>query len=358
MVVSNSQSVLKEPPARRTENHNRSRTAARNEVGDQPSSNPSNHPPVDDPTGSNGNAGASGTDVARLPPEARHEQQLPNNDEDIGRTVIADLGSRRTDFNERTWWMVDLESFQDATRNSNNPQQGATGLVARCMRVYDWEEDNARKVLKGYRQFLSLKKELQDWDTTRLCPSPLVEKMWHQHILDTQNYHHDMILLCGQVVTHNPDDEQVGDSFASGQRYQFTREEIQRHFSEAFDEDIWPSSDEIQLNRLLRQGQAQQQEEPNRNNPVAPVREGGDQGNQITIAVVNWRNEETYFRLNRSTRLSLVFETYAARHDLGLSSLKFLFNDEVIQDDTNATPTSINLADQGRIKVMLNIIDD
>jgi hypothetical protein len=45
--------------------------------------------------------------------------------------------------------MVDLEHRPHIT-------QGATPLVARCMRVHSWTEREARTILKAYRQFLEL----------------------------------------------------------------------------------------------------------------------------------------------------------------------------------------------------------
>ena len=112
------------------------------------------------------------------------------------------IPSRADDFSNRTWWMVDMHKDDD---EESSTTQGATALVKRCMRVYNWSLEKTRKVLTAYRQFLTLKKEHKDWNATILSPSYLVDQMWHQHILDVVNYTHDMMLLCGHVVGHNPD---------------------------------------------------------------------------------------------------------------------------------------------------------
>jgi hypothetical protein len=53
------------------------------------------------------------------------------------------ITSRDDEFTAASWWMVDIEN-DDVT-------QGATPLVKRCMRVYNWNLEITRKVLKGYR---------------------------------------------------------------------------------------------------------------------------------------------------------------------------------------------------------------
>ena len=95
---------------------------------------------------------------------------------------------RENDFNEKTWWMVDLAPVEEASL------QGASALVKRCMRTYSWDEAKARKVLASYRQFIALKKNLQDWNAEILSPCYLVDQMWHCHILDVVNYCHDTAL--------------------------------------------------------------------------------------------------------------------------------------------------------------------
>ena len=98
---------------------------------------------------------------------------------DLGPTEVV-LSDRKNEFSENTWWLVDLDSQSQVT-------QGATPLVKRCMRVYGWDAPKTRKILVAYRQFLTLKKEQEDWDATVLSPCFLVDQMWHQHILDVVN---------------------------------------------------------------------------------------------------------------------------------------------------------------------------
>ena len=147
-----------------------------------------------------------------------------------GDTLNIVMPSREDDFNAKTWWMVDLNPVEES------PLQGASALVKRCMRTYGWDEAKAHKVLAAYRQFLVLKKELKDWNAETLSPCHLVDQMWHCHILDVVNYYHDMMLLCGHVVGHNPDG--ALDYAAKQKRDEATLAALKDHF-ESYDEEVW-----------------------------------------------------------------------------------------------------------------------
>ncbi len=110
-------------------------------------------------------------------------------------TQILMMTQRENDFNEKTWWMVDLNPIGETSS-----LQGASALVKRCMRLNGWDELEAKKILVAYRHFMSLKKEMKDWDAKALSPCYLVEQMWHCHASDVVNYCHDMMLPCGHVV--------------------------------------------------------------------------------------------------------------------------------------------------------------
>jgi hypothetical protein len=73
-----------------------------------------------------------------------------------------------------------------------------------------------------------LEKHHQDWDSY-LSPSYLVDQMWHVHILDVVNYCHDMMLLCGHVVGHNPDG--ASDIEAKRARDLKTHEGLEEHLN-------------------------------------------------------------------------------------------------------------------------------
>mmetsp|Transcript_18045 Transcript_18045/g.23291 ORF Transcript_18045/g.23291 Transcript_18045/m.23291 type:complete len:224 (-) Transcript_18045:261-932(-) len=135
-------------------------------------------------------------------------------------------------FDKRTWWMVDLACVEDEA-----PNQGATPLVARCMRVHLWDEEHARRVLTAYKQFLILKTERKDWYGKELSPCADVERMWQLHIVDMSNYYHDCMLLCGHVINYNPDE--AVDENAKSSHEKNTHVALKGKFGSKCDEDLW-----------------------------------------------------------------------------------------------------------------------
>ena len=144
------------------------------------------------------------------------------------------------EFNARTWWMVDL-SFQPRSK------QGATALVARCMREYGWDEIYARRVLQGYRQLLAMKKRSSDWYDQLHMPSGDITRMWCQHIVDTVRYADDCLLHCGHFVNRVADaDVQEDDNNNTvnmsqrKQRLNTTKQILESLFPGQIDKEMWP----------------------------------------------------------------------------------------------------------------------
>mmetsp|Transcript_12741 Transcript_12741/g.18090 ORF Transcript_12741/g.18090 Transcript_12741/m.18090 type:complete len:339 (+) Transcript_12741:68-1084(+) len=159
-------------------------------------------------------------DTQRQPnPEVNKHNNLPskpNSDKETNNRVEA-------------WWAIDLN-------REPRPTWGATPLVARCMRHYRWSANFARRAVVGYKLFLHLKKEKQDWDGKILEPSVAVGKMWVQHVLDIRKYSEDCMLLCGHIVNYSPDGDL--DKSAKAARVRATKLAIVSPFEE-IDEAVW-----------------------------------------------------------------------------------------------------------------------
>jgi hypothetical protein len=157
------------------------------------------------------------------------------------------MSQRKNDFNDKTWWLVDINPIGGEEMIS---RQGATALVKRCMRAYCWNESKARKVLNAYRQFLSLKKETKDWNDNILSPCYLVDQMWQIHILDVVNYCHDMMLLCGHVVGYNPD---CALDHVEKQKREETTHALLERFGSEYDKEMWCFSSSSSNSRQMIQ---------------------------------------------------------------------------------------------------------
>ncbi|KAJ3163791.1 hypothetical protein HDU88_006284 [Geranomyces variabilis] len=60
-------------------------------------------------------------------------------------------------------------------------------------------------VITEYLKFLYIKYHCNDWNANIFSPSQIIDEVWHLHILDTRNYHKDIVALCGHAVEHNPE---------------------------------------------------------------------------------------------------------------------------------------------------------
>ena len=139
-----------------------------------------------------------------------------------------------------------IESWWEVKRTDNPADakitRGATPLVERCMRVHGFSDGFAKRVLKGYRQFMELKSVMNDWNELKLSPSVPINQMWEQHLLDNLNYTEDCLLLFGRVIGHNPD--AILDAAALQARVTTTKIAFQARYGDDLDSDVWDFGDD------------------------------------------------------------------------------------------------------------------
>ncbi len=274
-------------------------------------------------------------DAANAESEKRTHRDISDDEEvKVGSDhPLISIQARDNEFSAKTWWMVDLSPVEETSL------QGASALVKRCMRTYNWDETKARKILAAYRQFIILKKEFKDWDATILSPCHLVDQMWHCHILDVVNYCHDMMMLCGHVVGHNPDG--ALDSASKQRRDETTRASLKNHFGE-YDKEVWNYPQDA----LHNNGNNEQMQS------VDNCNERGDAISDTYLTIrVRDMGEETMFKLLRTTEMSKVFNTYAAKKGVDVTMLRFMLNGERVC--YKATPASLDLEDNDQIDCAL-----
>ena len=78
-------------------------------------------------------------------------------------------------------------------------------LKARLVRLKNWSEERATAGVNAYEQFLKLKAALKDYKATKLSPTPLIDEVWHLHVLDTQKYADDCVDFCREIIHHDVD---------------------------------------------------------------------------------------------------------------------------------------------------------
>lgn len=92
-----------------------------------------------------------------------------------------------------------------------------------------------------YRIFMRAKVETQDWDGTQLSPPPLIDIVWHAHILMSQDYVSFCQTVAHRYIHHNPFGE--FDIDAKKTRYLTTIEWVYKHYSYSINSKIWCSSE-------------------------------------------------------------------------------------------------------------------
>jgi hypothetical protein len=91
----------------------------------------------------------------------------------------------------------------------------ASDLIERVQHIMKVSAEYARVLVSEYLDFLELKAAVQDWAPQgleygcRLSPPPLIDEVWHLHILDTQRYQPDCEHLFGQMIHHDPNGARV-----------------------------------------------------------------------------------------------------------------------------------------------------
>jgi hypothetical protein len=252
------------------------------------------------------------------------------------------------------------------------------------MRVHSFSEDFAKRVLKGYRQFMELKSVMNDWQELKLAPSVSINQMWELHLLDNLNYTEDCLLLFGRVIGHNPDG--ILDGAALKERILTTQIAFQARYGDDLDQNVWDFGDDWNKDTMAKPSIAKKFDSmegsargrlpvanrgegdvdasrgrsasvprgatsPRRVNASKAPSTASPGGNEpITIFLRDQNtSEETYFSLRYKSTLRIVFTVFAERRGLNQDSLKFTYNGQQLTG--YETPHSLALDDRARIDV-------
>lgn len=197
-------------------------------------------------------------------------------------------------------------------------------LVTRLVRTIGVKEDKAKKVLRAYKQFLVLKAEGDDFDATKLSPPPLVDEMWHLHVLDTKRYQRQCLQAFDRVIHHDPDGG--ADAVARATRIGSTHLALTKRFGNSFSKRIWcwteppPSKDPV--------------ESPTEKVAVVV-------GDPLHIRLRDQTGAETNYKIKTTTNLDKVFIAYAKRKGINATSLRFYVDGTRVNYGREETPETI-----------------
>lgn len=107
-------------------------------------------------------------------------------------------------------------------------------LKERCLRMYPtWSSRQVDRILREYQRFLALKVATRDiYDTIVLAPI-LLDAMWKQHIISTQQYYADcqMLLQANQIMHYNAEAVVNLKSSVRSKRMELTKASLCMMFS-------------------------------------------------------------------------------------------------------------------------------
>jgi hypothetical protein len=230
-------------------------------------------------------------------------------------------------------------------------------LAPRLRRTNGWCKDFTRKAIEGYRQFMKLKIQQEDWNATILSPSLTIDTVWHSHILDTKHYGEACEEYAGQMVHHNPDGGL--NQTERNERIKITKATLRGLCGKTFDEEVWSFDEEEEEESASGRSNKRRREEVNAGpniipaNGASPNSRSGSGSAPITIVLRDQTGDRIFFKIKRSTRMKHVFAVYAQRKGIAVGSLRFFLDGDQIDDAQ--TPIMLELEDNDQIDVMLEL---
>ena len=213
-------------------------------------------------------------------------------------------------------------------------------LAVRCARKLGLNAEEVADALAAYKQFMVLKGVSKDFDATKFSPPPLVDEIWHEHILDTRGYSAFCLAAFNQVVHHNPN----GDlEFNRNPRRAFTLYKLKECFEDEYDKSIWTYPPD----RPPKRRRVVVKEEPEPQQRTTNLT--SDDKLNISVRDANGRVE--YFTVKPTTPLERVFNAWSTQVGVCAASVRFLWDGSRVRSDQ--TPADIDMEDGDQLDCML-----
>ena len=222
------------------------------------------------------------------------------------------------------------------------PFSGAgTELASRLQRKLGISIAEAWNRVDAYTQFLALKSACLDLDATKLSPPPLIDRVWHEHVLDTKRYAPACLSAFGHPIHHDPNGDEDVESRA--RRREATLVALEKVYGDAYDEEIWafPAEDRPKRKRAVVKRE---------DTPASRTRRRTTTPSSLNIRIRDITGEETFFKVKTTTKLDKIFNAYATRKGVAATSLRFLFDGSRVRGDQ--TPADIDMRDGDQLDCM------
>ena len=221
---------------------------------------------------------------------------------------------------------------------------GAGGqLASRLERKLGISTDEAWDRVDAYRQFLVLKAACLDLDATKLSPPPLIDRVWHEHVLDTKRYAPACLSAFGHPIHHDPNGDEDVESRA--RRREATLVALEKVYGDDYDEELWAFPAEAPPRRRRRR-EAE-------DTPASRTRRRTTTPSSLNIRIRDQTGDETFFKVKTTTKLDKVFNAFATRKGVAASDLRFLFNGGRVSGEQ--TVADIGMEDDDQIDCMCRL---
>ena len=221
------------------------------------------------------------------------------------------------------------------------PNSAGAELVSRLQRKLGISFAEAHERVMAYTQFLSLKAASLDIDATKLSPPPLIDRVWHEHVLDTKRYAPACLTAFGHPIHHDPNgDADVG---LRARRREATLVALEKVYGDAYDEEIWafPAEERPKRKRAVVKRE---------DTPASRTRRRTTTSSSLNIRIRAQCGEETFFKVKTTTKLDKVFNAYATRKGVAATDLRFLFSGVRVRGDQ--TPAGIDMEEGDMLDCM------
>eukprot|EP00611_Tribonema_gayanum_P015334 TRINITY_DN27168_c0_g1_i1.p1 TRINITY_DN27168_c0_g1~~TRINITY_DN27168_c0_g1_i1.p1 ORF type:complete len:289 (+),score=41.74 TRINITY_DN27168_c0_g1_i1:70-936(+) len=269
----------------------------------------------------------------------------------------------------------------------------ASALLKNYTMVHPHRKAMQVEVLHEYLRFIVLKLQAKDTSgSPRLSPSPLVDEMWHCHLLDTESYASFCQEIGGGFIHHRLGG-MADDPAAKQERLAKTTAAYEQYFGSAPPARVWATGTLVQACAVssgrARDAAAEEEEATRKrqrssgggpailprdtNRPGdtdsggggVPPPAGGDDAvdiaaepepaeaaRRIIIIKVRCDTLDTVrFRVAPTTRMRKVMEAYADLQGIPCTSVRFILDAYLVR--RRDTVTSLDLDDQDEITCML-----
>jgi hypothetical protein len=84
-------------------------------------------------------------------------------------------------------------------------------IQKRLEKKLDLDSESVRECCQEYRKFLFL---IHSYPEVQVVPGPLIDEVWHDHILHTKKYLEDCKRVFGKYIHHSPSESDEGEDIS------------------------------------------------------------------------------------------------------------------------------------------------